>query len=172
MFAVVVAIDQQRGIGAGNDLPWPKLPADLAHFRDITSQTRAPGTRNAVIMGRRTWDSVPPRYRPLPRRLNVVISRHPPTLPAGVLAAGSLDAALAEAASAGAEATFVVGGGQIYEGALAHPACTTLYVTRLEATFACDTFFPPFEHAYARAEVMAAHEEAGIAYTIERWQRR
>jgi dihydrofolate reductase len=66
----------------------------------------------------------------------------------------------------------VVGGGQIYEGALAHPACTTLYVTRLAATFACDAFFPPFEHAFARAEVMATHDEAGIAYTIERWQRR
>ena len=73
-FDIVVAADEQRGIGKDNDLPW-HLPGDLTHFKRTTTRAVAEGMSNAVVMGRKTWESVPPRYRPLKNRVNVVLSR-------------------------------------------------------------------------------------------------
>ncbi len=171
-FAIVVAVDRAGGIGRDNDLPWPRLPADLAHFRRTTSDVVTPGTRNAVIMGRRTWDSVPERYRPLPNRLNVVISRHPPTLPDGVLGATSLDGALLAATAAGAAQLFVVGGGQIYRDAVDDPRCAALYLTRLDGEFGCDTHFPAWESTFTLATTLSRHVDEAVPYVIERWVRR
>jgi len=61
-FTCVLAADEQRGIGRGNDLPWPRLPGDVAHFKAITTGTREPGRRNAVVMGRRTYDNSVPEW--------------------------------------------------------------------------------------------------------------
>ncbi len=170
-FACVVAADQAGGIGRANDLPWPKLKADLRHFRDLTSIAPA-GQRNAVIMGRKTWDSVPPKYRPLPDRLNVVISRGQVARPDGVLLAGSLDDALAHAAAVpDVDQLFVVGGGEIYWQAFAHDRCRDVFLTRLASTFDCDTFIPPVAERFALAETLGSHQDAGVAYTIERWAR-
>jgi dihydrofolate reductase len=170
-FACVVAADQNHGIGKHNDLPWPKLKADLKHFRDVTS-TAPDGRRNAVIMGRRTWDSIPPKYRPMPARLNVVVTRGRPEVPDGVLVAGSLDDALAQARGAGSiERLFVIGGGDVFRQSFAHPACAEVYLTRIAAVFDCDTFIPDVRDRFVLAEVMATHHEAGVDYTIERWTR-
>jgi dihydrofolate reductase len=170
-FAWVVAADQRHGIGKHNDLPWPRLKADLKHFRVVTSA--APdGRLNAVIMGRRTWDSIPPKYRPMPERLNVVISRGRPEVPDGVLVASSLDDALAQTAGAGDLARrFVIGGGEIFRQAFGHPRCAEVYLTRIAATFDCDTFIPDVHEHFALAETMASHHEAGVDYHIERWTR-
>jgi len=73
-FAVVVAATQKGGIGRAGSLPW-RLPADLAYFKRVTSTTVELGKQNAVIMGRKTWDSIPPKFRPLVGRINVVLSR-------------------------------------------------------------------------------------------------
>src|SRR5512135_3645463 len=117
-FDVVVAADREWGIGKSNGLPWPKLKGDLAHFKRVTSEA-SEGRRNAVIMGRRTWESAEVAGRPLPRRLNIVITRRGLTPPGGVLVVGSLDAALDAAREA--ESTFVVGGAEIFREAFAHP---------------------------------------------------
>ena len=89
-YACVFAADEAGGIGRDNDLPWPRLPGDLAFFARITTETRDPAKQNAVIMGRRTWDSIPPKYRPLPGRRNIVVSRTA-TSHVGAGAAHSLD---------------------------------------------------------------------------------
>ena len=99
MFDVVVAADLEWGIGKANALPWPKLKGDLAHFKKVTSDA-ADGMRNAIIMGRRTWESAEVGGRPLPKRLNIVISRSTLLVPAGVVAASSLDKAITVAAAA------------------------------------------------------------------------
>lgn len=170
-FACVVAADQNNGIGKHNDLPWPKLKADLKHFRDVTSAAPE-GRRNAVIMGRRTWDSIPPKYRPMPERLNVVVTRGRPEVPDGVLVASSLDDALAQAAGAGSiERLFVIGGGDIFRQSFAHPRCTEVYLTRIAAEFDVDTHIPDVRDRFTLAEVLATHHEAGVDYTIERWVR-
>ena len=73
-FQAVVVTTTEGGIGRNGDMPW-HLPEDMAYFKSLTSQVRAGGKMNAVIMGRKTWDSIPSKFRPLCNRINVVISR-------------------------------------------------------------------------------------------------
>jgi dihydrofolate reductase len=75
-FAIVVAATQSRGIGYKGSLPW-KLPGETAHFKKLTTQTVDPTKQNCVIMGRKTWFSIPERFRPLPNRRNIVITSNP-----------------------------------------------------------------------------------------------
>jgi dihydrofolate reductase len=171
-FTCVLAADENRGIGRGNDLPWPRLAADIAHFKAITTLVREPGRRNAVVMGRRTWDSLTPRYQPLAGRLNVVVSRGQPALPDGVLLAASLDDALVAATDAGAETIHLVGGGQLYAEAVVHPGCHVIYYTRIAAHFEVDTHIPDFEHDFVLEERDPPCTDRGITYAIERWRRR
>ncbi|KAG8459221.1 hypothetical protein KFE25_005732 [Diacronema lutheri] len=136
---VVAACRKTLGIGAEGSLPW-RIPADLKYFRQLTTSTRDPLRRNAVVMGRRTWESLPPKARPLAERLNVVLSRTPEAelrarlcLPPDVLVAGSLDAALALLAAAptaeAVESIFVIGGAAVYAEALASERLERAYVT-------------------------------------------
>src|SRR5512138_1400067 len=94
MFDIVVAADLDWGIGRDNGLPWPKLRADLRHFKKTTS-TAGPGKRNAIVMGRKTWESKEVGRAPLPNRLNVVVSHGAYEVPEGVVAVRTLDEALA-----------------------------------------------------------------------------
>ncbi len=170
-FACVVAADAANGIGKNNNLPWPRLKADLKHFREVTSSAPA-GTRNAVIMGRRTWDSVPEKYRPLPDRLNVVITRGQLDVPAGVLLASSLDDALNRASlTPDVDRLFIIGGGEVYRQAFDHVRCREIYLTRIEATLDCDTYIPDVRGRFRLAESQPTHHDAGFDYRIERWSR-
>lgn len=168
-FDCVAAADADGGIGKDNDLPWPRLSEDLRFLRRITTQAPE-GKRNAVIMGRLTWESVPSGRQPLPDRLNVVVSRGTLALPAGMLAATSLPQAL-QLARARPEVAglFVIGGAQIFRQAFADPGCRHIYLTRLAARFDCDAFLPPLPAGAVLAEVLARHREQGIDYEIQRW---
>ena len=127
------------GIGKDSALPWPRLRADFAHFKQITV-TASEGRRNAIVMGRRTWESKEIAGKPLPRRLNVVLSRSALVVPDGAIAASSFAAAIADRPDV--EATFVIGGAEIYRLAFAHPALRYVYLTRIEGRFGCDAHFP------------------------------
>ena len=167
-FDVVVAADREWDIGKSNGLPWPKLKGDLAHFKRVTSEA-SEGRRNAVIMGRKTWESAEVAGRALPRRLNVVITRRGLTPPDGVVVVGSLDAALDAAGEA--ETTFVVGGAEIFREAFAHPQLRFVYLTRVDGVFGCDTQIPDLDAlGFQRTEWAGACEadENGIRYRIER----
>jgi len=174
-FDVVVAADLDWGIGASNGLPWPKLPGDLAHFKRVTSAA-AEGTRNAIVMGRRTWESTEVKGRPLPRRLNIVITRGQLAVPDGVLVARSLeDACAAAAAVPDIATTFVVGGAQIFTEAFAHPRLRYVYLTRVQGRFDCDTRIPDLDaHGFVPSPWDGAceAEDSGIRYRIERLVRR
>lgn len=117
------------GVGA---LPW-QLPEDMAHFRAATRG-------HPVVMGRKTWDSLPARFRPLPGRRNLVVTRNAAWQAAGAEAMPSLDAALA--ATAGAERVFVIGGAELYAAAL--PLADTLLLTEIDAEVEGDAHFPDF----------------------------
>jgi dihydrofolate reductase len=176
-FDVVAAADERLGIGQRGDLPW-RLPGEMKHFRDLTRTCTDPARTNAVVMGRVTWDSIPPRYRPLRGRLNVVLTRDPDLpVPGEVVRAGSLEQALEVLSTpphAGAiERVFVIGGARVYEQALALPQCARIYLTRVHATFDCDAFFPdPSAAGYRRAHVLREAREQDVSYTIECWERR
>lgn len=171
MFDVVVAADLDWGIGKASGLPWPKLKGDLAHFKRVTTQAPE-GHRNAIIMGRRTWESTEVAGRPLPRRLNIVISRNTLVAPDGVLAARSLDEALdAAAAAPGIAATFVVGGAQIFREGLAHAALHSVYLTRVEGRFGCDTMIPDLDamgFVPTPWDGACRDEDNHVSYRIER----
>ena len=145
-FSIIAAVDQKNGLGKNNTLVW-RLPSDLKHFSDITTIVQTPGKINAVIMGRKTWESLPPKSKPLKDRLNLVLSREANLdLPEGVLQSNSLDEALSKLQLIDhLENIFVIGGGTIYEQAIHHPACEKIYLTRINATFDCDTFFPKID---------------------------
>ena len=121
---------RHRVIGKDGGLPW-HLPEDLAHFKRST-------LGGAVIMGRKTWDSLPPKFRPLPGRLNVVVTRQADWQAAGAQRAGSLAEAVA-LCPAGAVA-WVIGGAEVYAQAL--PLAQRLVVTEIDADFDGDAHAP------------------------------
>ncbi|MBK7535296.1 MAG: dihydrofolate reductase [Myxococcales bacterium] len=169
-FDLVLAVDAQWGIGKDNALPWPKLSADLQHFQRLTS-TAPPGRRNAVVMGRRTWESKEVGGRPLPRRCNVVLTSRSLVVPDGVLVASSLEDALTQLGRrAELGHIFVIGGAEIYRLALAHPRCRAVYLTRVAATFGADTFVPDLDALCEPDPSWPArtHREHDLEFRIEK----
>ena len=133
--ALVAAIARGGVIGRDNAIPW-RLPEDVAYFKALT-------TGYPVVMGRRTWCSLPDRFRPLPDRRNVVVTRNPAWHGEGAERAASLDEALE---LLGGEArVFVIGGAELYAAAL--PVADELLLTEIDAEVEGDTFFPPFDRA-------------------------
>lgn len=126
-------------IGAGGGMPW-HVPEDLAHFKAVT--LGAP-----VIMGRKTWDSLPERFRPLPGRENLVVTRQPDWAADGARRAGSLDDALALASGAGGtDRIWVIGGGELFRIAL--PRADRVEVTLLDLAVDGDAFAPALDDAW------------------------
>lgn len=127
--------------------------------------------RNVVIMGRKTWDSIPESFRPLAGRANYILTRDS-GIPDGYASFSSLNAALL-AASYLAANIYVIGGGQIYTEAIKHDQCKELFLTRINHDYECDTFFPQFDHAFWLKEQSPEIVEVGtgITYFFERWIR-
>ncbi len=131
-FQIVVAATRERGIGKDGQLPW-KLPTDMNFFKTVTSLTTSATKKNAVVMGRRTWESIPDKFRPLRGRLNVVLTRSSrkslgiSPQHENVLVSDSFDSALALLAapplSSEVESVFVIGGGQVYRSVISLSLC-------------------------------------------------
>ena len=177
-FEIVAAADERLGIGKSDRLPW-RLPGEMRYFRKLTcgadASDGAAGAMNAVIMGRRTWESIPRSYRPLQGRANVVITRQAGyPLPEDVSRAGGLEDALRVAGErAGGRRVFVIGGADIYRQAIALPACEGIYLTRILADYDCDAFFPAIdEDVFDQAEILDDVVEREVRYRIEHWRRR
>ncbi|XP_027093086.1 putative bifunctional dihydrofolate reductase-thymidylate synthase isoform X1 [Coffea arabica] len=150
-YQVVVAATRDLGIGKDGKLPW-RLPSDLKFFKEITVTTTDPVKRNAVVMGRKTWESIPPQFRPLPGRLNIVLTRSGslgPAIDDNVVCCGSISSALELLAESpycsSVEKVFVIGGGQILREALNAPECEAIHMTVIEADIECDAFIPPVD---------------------------
>ena len=147
-FSIIVAFDSQYGIGKNGQLAW-RLSLDLKHFKDITTGVSNPAKKNAVIMGRKTWESLPQKFCPLPGRVNMVLSKEGGlSLPSGVLGAQSLDDALKQLSAPNIENIFVIGGAQIYALAIDHPTCQKLCVTHVQGEYGCDTYFQPISKKF------------------------
>ncbi len=133
MISLIAAVAANRAIGKNNKLLW-HLPEDMRHFRETTRG-------KPVIMGRKTWESLPDAFRPLPGRQNLVVSRNPSYGAPGATLAGSLEEALREAElSDPVEEAFVIGGAELYRQAL--PLASRLYLTEIVESIEGDVFFP------------------------------
>jgi dihydrofolate reductase len=150
-------------IGANGTIPW-HLPEDMAHFKQQTAG--AP-----VVMGRKTWDSLPPRFRPLPGRQNIVVTRQADWHAEGAHRVGSLQEAFALCAQQQPEDIWVIGGAQIY--AEAEPLAQRAVVTVLERDYEGDAYAPVLDAAAWRETQRASHVSAkeGIAFSFVTYER-
>jgi len=162
--ALIAAVARNGAIGRDNELLF-REPADQRHFRDTTMGC-------PVIMGRKTWDSLPARFRPLPGRRNLVLSRDAVFKAEGAEVVNSLDEALARVdAAAQAPRVFVMGGAQLY--GLALPRADELVLTEVDADLPGDVFFPHWDRAqFVETSRHGAVSAAGLPYAFVTYQRR
>jgi dihydrofolate reductase len=149
MISIIAAVDDKRGIGKNNKLPW-YLPEDLVRFKEITKG-------HCVIMGRNTFESI---GKPLPDRKNIVVTQDPNFSAEGVNVVNSIDDALDDTVSGGGE-IFVIGGAQIYVQTI--DLADKLYLTQVDGDFNCDTFFPDYS-IFINEKFIGAGEANGIRY--------
>lgn len=173
-FAIIAAIDKDKGIGRDGKLPW-RLKGDMDYFKTITTRCDNPQCQNVIIMGRVTWDSLSEKFKPLPNRINVVLSRRRDfKLPDGVILATSLNEALdlLTGLGQGVERVFVIGGASVYAEAINHPACQKIYLTEIDNNYGCDVFFPPINsHLYIKRRQSDLQEENSIRYKFVEYEK-
>ena len=168
-FAIIVAVDKDFGIGKNGLLPWD-LPGEIKHFKEVTTSSFNVHP-NVVIMGRKTWESIPSKFRPLPKRHNIVVSRDLSyEVPSGVLKASGLDEALRLVQSGPIKESFgkifVIGGAELFNAAIVHPQCRELYLTKIAASFSCDRFFPSLPASFREVACSAPVAENGMEYAF------
>jgi dihydrofolate reductase/thymidylate synthase len=176
--SVIVATTSKGGIGKDGSLPW-KLPEDMAHFKKVTTSSPM-GQMNAVIMGRKTWDSIPSKFRPLCDRLNVVLSSRAAdpdfagSFPPEVLLASSVEDAVNQVSKRSDIADiFAIGGESVYKAVLDMPSCSRIYVTRIAKDIECDAFFPAFdESCFSLTHVSKTSSHDHLSYDFVVYERR
>lgn len=163
---IMAAVAKNGVIGKDGKLPWQDIDEirrpDMQRFRYLT-------VPHPVIMGRKTYESIPAQYRPLPHRPNIVLSRDESFQPPGILLARSLDEAL-EKASALDEKVFIIGGAQVYRIAL--PRATKLEITEINRDFEGDAFFPPINKKEWTETSREPHVLASIGYSFVTYQKK
>jgi dihydrofolate reductase len=158
--ALIAAMASNRVIGKNNALIW-HLPEDLKHFKALTSG-------HHIIMGRKTFESI---GRPLPNRVNIVVSRNQQLSIPGAMVVGSLEEGIQKAAAD--QHPFIVGGAMLYEAAL--PLATDLFLTLIEKDFEGDAFFPAFSETEWILETESVHVKEGadgFTYRFQHFKRR
>lgn len=128
MINIIVAYDEERAIAKDGKIPW-RLPEDMSHFRQTTGNF-------PVVMGRKTWETLPPRFRPLPGRCNIVLSRH------GVFPGALATSSLEDAIHVGGANVFIIGGGQVYNEALKLGLVDRVIASEVHGVYGGDVFFP------------------------------
>ncbi len=134
LVSLIVAISLNKVIGKDNTLIW-HLPADLAYFKQKT-------LNHHIILGRKNYLSIPEKYRPLPNRTNIVLSRTADFNAPNCIVLHSIEEALQYAKSADETEVFIIGGGQIYKEALEKDLVDKMYISHIQQVFVGDTFFP------------------------------
>lgn len=159
MVSLVVAASTNNAIGKDNQLLW-HLPNDLKFFKNTTWGM-------VVVMGRKTFEAV---NKPLPGRINIVITRQADWTAEGVVTAADLNDALKKAAETNCKEIFVIGGGEIYKQSMA--ICNKIYITRVHATLDGDTFFPVIDESnwtLASNEDFEADAKHAYGYSFQVW---
>ena len=161
IISLVVAVAQNRALGKDNHVLC-HLPEDMRHFREVT-------LGRPVIMGRKTWESLPEAFCPLPGRNNIVVSRNAAYQAEGATVASSLEEAIAQAGNV--EQINIIGGADIFR--LALPMADVLDMTEIDASFDADTFFPEFlPEDWQETSRKTQQSESGPTFSFVEYRRR
>lgn len=133
--SIIVAVGSNNAIGKNNSLIW-HLPADMKFFKGKTSG-------HCIITGRKNYESIPEKFRPLVNRTNIIITRQKDYYAPGTIITGSIEEAIIKAKQTGDDEIFIIGGGDIFRQSL-HLA-DTLYITKIDQAFDADVFFPDLD---------------------------
>uniref|UniRef100_A0A2K6DJV8 Dihydrofolate reductase n=1 Tax=Macaca nemestrina TaxID=9545 RepID=A0A2K6DJV8_MACNE len=166
----IVAVSQNMGIGKNGDLPWPPLRNEFRYFQRMTTTSSVEGKQNLVIMGKKTWFSIPEKNRPLKGRINLVLSRELKEPPQGAHF-------LARKLANKVDMIWIVGGSSVYKEAMNHPGYLKLFVTRIMQDFESDTFLPEIDLEKYKllpeypGVLSDVQEEKGIKYKFEVYEK-
>lgn len=144
MFKIIVAYEKNRGIGLNNELPW-HIPGELRWVSETTTKVADQSKRNALLMGRKTWESIPENLRPLKNRLNMVVSHTLKEDRPGLLIFPTFEEAVeyVNTNSKSIETCFVFGGATIYKQAFEKNIVDEILATEVDESYLASTFFPP-----------------------------
>ncbi len=149
--SLIVAMDVDRGIGKNNDLMW-HLPNDMKFFKETTQN-------HIVVMGRKNYDSIPEKYRPLPNRENVILTRNTDFKAPNCEVFHSLENCLEHYKDETNRTVFIIGGGEIYRLALEANVIEEMYITHINKSYGADTFFPEFNLKDWNVETVMTQEQ-------------
>jgi len=159
---IVVAIDEKNGIGLDNKLPW-KFKKEMQYFKERTIKVHDSEKENAVIMGRKTWESIPEKNRPLKNRINIILTSKKDYKADGAIVCGSLEEAMTAAEDDDyIEKIYFIGGAEVFSQALEY--CDGLYVTHVREDYHCDKFFPEISECFGEAKKLGSDEENGVKF--------
>lgn len=168
---LAVAIDKNMGIGKNGRLPW-HFKNEMKYFKDLTTKTKDLSNVNMVIMGRNTWESLSKKYRPLPGRKNVILTKnHHYEVSGGAEICGSIEEAF-KTADEDIEQIFIIGGAKVFAQALNDPRINGIYLTKIDAAYDCDTFFPEIPKDFVKEPLIKEEEENGVKIQYFFYERR
>ncbi len=165
--SLIVAMDKDRGIGKNNDLMW-YLPSDMRFFKETTSG-------HVVVMGRKNYESIPEKYRPLPNRENVVLTRNESYVAEDCNVFHSLEECLSYYKTEEERTVFIIGGGEIYRQALEMNVIDEMYISHINHSYGADTFFPSFDLKDWTVETIleqARDEKHGASFSVIRYTKK
>lgn len=163
-YIIIVAMGRHREIGRKNNLLW-HLPKDMQFFKETTMG-------HPVVMGRKSWESIPEKFRPLPGRQNIVVSRDVNYQAEGATTITNLQDLDKVIDVENTEKCFIIGGAQIYQLALDYKLVTQMYITHVDETFEADTLFPYINFDYWDAEEVLKSEKDDknpYSFTIKKY---
>ncbi len=162
---IIVAMCKNRGMGFKNTIPW-HLSSDLQRFKYLTTSFE---NKNNVIMGRKTWDSLPNKYKPLPKRKNIIISSKKDIIKQeNVIVYNDINLIKNHYTEINKN-TWIIGGTQIYNYALENDLVKSILVTVIDNEFECDVFFPEIPSKFQLKHESPYKLENNIIYKYQQW---
>ena len=171
-FSMILAVDSKNGLGKENTLAW-RLPSDIKYFQKTTVLTEKPNDINVVIMWRKTWESIPEKFRPLPGRINCVLTRDENFVDEWCVVFHSLDSCLKEIENMkNIWKVFILGWAQIYNQVLEDSRLEKIYLTQVKWDFDCDVFFDWIPENFEQESYSEAINEWWIEFQFEVWKQK
>lgn len=165
--SLIVAMDRDKGIGKNNDLMW-HLPADMLFFKETT-------LNHIVVMGRKNFESIPERFRPLPNRENAILTRNKHFTAPNCTVFNSMEDCLKQYENETERTVFIIGGGQVYKEALENNVVDEMFITYVDHTFGADTFFPSVDFSLWNEELIHSYtpdSKNAYRFTVKKYTKK